>query len=114
MLVSVFPYLTKIEFSRSCPNLHLLYFHVRRTNDVLEYCEKIEVELSTFTDSTNTETPRKLVFSLTCVCVCLSICLSVCAKKFVNGYLTDKLTDLNESFGVCCNWRRIENLPEPV
>jgi len=45
--------------------------------EVLEYRQKFEVELSTFPDSTNTETPRKLVFSLTCVCV--SVCL--CVRK---------------------------------
>jgi len=50
--------------------------------EVLEYRQKFEVELSTFPDSTITETPRKLVFSLTCVCVCVSVCLSVGAKKF--------------------------------
>ena len=44
--------------------------------EVLEYRQKFEVELSTFPDSTNTKTPRKLVFSLTCVC--LSVCPSVC------------------------------------
>jgi len=43
--------------------------------EVLEYRQKFEVELSTFPDSTNTKTPRKLVFSLTCVCVCVSVCL---------------------------------------
>ena len=79
--------------------------------EVLEYRKKFEVELSTFPDSTNTETPRKLVFSLTCVCVCVCVCLSVCAKKFVSGYLTKELTDLHENCGVCCNWRRIENVP---
>jgi len=47
--------------------------------EVLEYRQKFEVELSTFPDSTNTETPRKLVFSLTCVR--LSVCLSVCERK---------------------------------
>ena len=73
--------------------------------EVLEYRKKFEVELSTFPDSTNSETPRKLVFSLTCVC------LSVCAEKFVSGYLMEGLTDLEENYGVCCNWRRIENLP---
>ena len=26
--------------------------------------------------------------------------MSVCAEKFVKGYLTDELTDLNENFGV--------------
>jgi len=77
--------------------------------EVLEYRQKFEVVITTFPDSTNTETPRKLVFSLTCVC--LSVCLSVCAKKFVSGYLTKELTDLDENYGVCCNWRRIENLP---
>ena len=77
--------------------------------EVLEYRQKFKVEISTFPDSTNTETPRKLVFSLTCVC--LSVCLSVCAKKFVSGYLTKELTDLDENYGVCCNWRRIGNLP---
>jgi len=85
--------------------------------EVLEYRQKFEFELSTFPDSTNTKTPRKLVFSLTCVClsvcqsVCQSVCLSVGAKKFVSGYLTRELTDLDENYGVCCNWRRIENLP---
>jgi len=39
--------------------------------EVLECRQKFEVELSTFLDSTNTETRRKLVFSLTCVCVCV-------------------------------------------
>jgi len=85
--------------------------------EVLEYRQKFEVELSTFPDSTNTKTPRKLVFSLTCVCVCVCVCVSVClsvclcAKKFVSGYLTRELTNLDENYGVCCNWRRIENLP---
>jgi len=65
--------------------------------EVLEYRQKFEVELSTFPDSTNTKSPRKLVFSLTCEC------LSVCAKKFVSGYLTRELTDLDENYGVCCN-----------
>jgi len=64
--------------------------------EVLEYRQKSKVELSTFPDSTNTETPRKLVFSLTCVCV--SVCK--CAKKFVNGYLTKGLTDFDENYGV--------------
>ena len=73
--------------------------------EILEYHQKFEAELSTFPDSTNTETPRKLGFSLTCVC------LSVCAKQFVSGYLTKDLTDLNENYGVYCNWRRIDNLP---
>jgi len=73
--------------------------------EVLEYRQQFEVVLSTFPDSTNTETPRKLVFSLTCVC------LSVYAKKFVSGYLTKGLADLDENYGVSFNWRRIENLP---
>ena len=41
--------------------------------EVLEYRQKFEIELSTFPDSTNTETPRKLVFSLTCVCLSVRI-----------------------------------------
>ena len=45
------------------------------------------------------------------VCVLVGLCLYVCAKKFVSGYLTKKLTDLNEIFDVCCNQPRIENLP---
>jgi len=69
--------------------------------EVLEYRQKFDVELSTFPDTTNTETPRKLVFSLTCVC----LWLSVCAKKFASGYLTKEFTDLDENYGVCCNWR---------
>jgi len=60
--------------------------------EVLEYRQKFEVELSTFPDTTNTETSRKLVFRLTCVR------LSVCAKKFVSEYLTNEVTDLNEKF----------------
>jgi len=43
--------------------------------EVLEYRQIFEVELSTFPDSTNNETSRKLVFSLTCVCVCVSVCM---------------------------------------
>ena len=65
--------------------------------EVLEYRQNFEVEQSTFPDTTNSETPRKLDFSLTCVC--LSVRLSVCAKKFVSGYLTKELTDLNENYG---------------
>ena len=49
-----------------------------------------------------------MAFSLTCVCV------SLCAKKFVSGYLRNMFTDLNENFGVCCNWPRIVNVPKPV
>ena len=44
----------------------------------------------------------------------MCVCVSVCANKFVSGYLTIKLTDLNENWGLCCNWPRIENLPKPV
>jgi len=44
--------------------------------EVLKYRQKFEVELSTFPDSTNTGTPRKMIFSLTCVCV--SVCEKVC------------------------------------
>jgi len=73
----------------------------------LESRQNLEVELSTFPDFTNTETPRKLVIRLTCVCMYMS----VCAQKFVSGYLTNMLPDLNENFCVCCNWPRIENLP---
>jgi len=39
--------------------------------EVLNTVTNSKLELSTFPDSTNTETPRKLVFSLTCVSVCL-------------------------------------------
>jgi len=79
--------------------------------EVLEYRQKFEVELSTFPDSTNTETPRKLVFSLTCVCVCVYVCVSVCLSVQKSlSYLTKELTDLDENYGVCCNWLRIENL----
>ena len=51
--------------------------------EVLEYRQKFEVELSAFPDSTNTETPRKLVFSLTCVCLSLSVrpSVSLCMRK---------------------------------
>jgi len=73
--------------------------------EVLEYRQKFEVELSTFPNSTNTETPRKLVCSLTCVCVC--VCEKVC--QWIS--YTKELTDFDENYGVCSNWRRIENLP---
>jgi len=46
--------------------------------EVLEYRQKFEVELSTFPESTSTETPRKLVFSLTCVCLSVCVCEKVC------------------------------------
>ena len=70
---------------------------------MVDYREKFEVELSTLPDSTYPETSRKLVFSLSCVGVSGSVCL-FCAKKFVSGYLTNKLTDFDENFGVSCNW----------
>jgi len=41
----------------------------------LEYRQKFQVELSTFPDTTKSETPRKLVFSLTRVCVCVRLCV---------------------------------------
>ena len=56
--------------------------------EVLEYRRKLEVEQSTFPDSTNTETSRKLFISLTCVCV------SVCAKKFSVDIVTKKKESL--------------------
>jgi len=49
---------------------------------VSEYRQKFEVELSTFPDSTNTETPRKLVLSLTCVC------MGAREKKIVSGWIS--------------------------
>ena len=63
--------------------------------EVLEYQQKFEVELtiSTFPDTANTKTPRKLVFSLTCVC------LSVFAKKFVSGYLVSEHESLSGARG---------------
>jgi len=48
--------------------------------EVLKYRQKFEVELSTFPDSSNFKTPRKLVFSLAIVCVCVSVCVSVSEK----------------------------------
>ena len=81
--------------------------------EVLEYRQKFEVELSTVPDSTNTQTARKVVFSLmyVCVCVCVFVCLSISVNKFVRGCLATMLTDLNENSGVCCDLPRIENLP---
>jgi len=63
--------------------------------EVLEYRQKFEVELSTFPDSTNTKTPRKLVFSLTCVClsVSLSVCLSVCVCEKVCQWISYESVD---------------------
>jgi len=58
--------------------------------EVLEYRQKIEVELSTFPDSTNTETPRKLDFSLTCVCVCLSVCLGEKVCQWISYERVDR------------------------
>jgi len=46
---------------------------------VLGYRQQFEAELGiVFSDSTNTETSRKLVFSLTCVCV---VCVCLSARK---------------------------------
>ena len=63
--------------------------------EVLEYRQKFEVVISTFPESTNTETPRKLVFSLTCVCVsvCLSVCLSVCVSEKVCQWISYERVD---------------------
>jgi len=44
--------------------------------EVLDYRQKFEVELSIFPDS-NTETSRKLIFSLTRACLCVCVCLSM-------------------------------------
>jgi len=47
--------------------------------EVSEYRQKFGDELGLFPDSTNTETPRKLVFSLTCVCRSVyCLCEKVC------------------------------------
>ena len=54
--------------------------------EVLEYRQKFEVELSTFPDSNNTETPRKLVFSLTCVSVCLCVQKSLSVATLRKGW----------------------------
>jgi len=52
---------------------HFTFMFVERMK-VLEYRQKFEVDLtSTFPYSTKIETSRKLVFSLTCMCVCLSV-----------------------------------------
>jgi len=59
------------------PKLRFTSMFVERM-EVLEYRQKFELELSTFPDSTNTKTPRKLVFSLTCVCVCVCLYEKVC------------------------------------
>jgi len=45
--------------------------------EVLKYRQKFEVEISTFPDCTNTETSRKLIFSLTCMCVSVCLCEKV-------------------------------------
>jgi len=74
--------------------------------EVLEYREKFEVEQSTFFLTLLTLKCQENRF---CVCVC--VCLSVSAKKSVSGYLRKAFTDLDDNFGVCCNWRRIKNLP---
>ena len=65
------------NFCPPCNKLNLPLFtsmFVERM-EVLEYRQKFEVELSTFPDSTNTKTLRKLVFSLTCVCLSVSLCV---------------------------------------
>jgi len=49
--------------------------------EALEYRQKFEVEPSTFPDSTNTETPRKEVFSLTCVSVRKSLSVDILRKS---------------------------------
>jgi len=59
--------------------------------EVLEYRQKFEVELSTCPESTNTKTPRKLVFSL--MCVCLSVCLSVCVCEKVCQWISYERVD---------------------
>ena len=56
--------------------------------EVLGYRQKLQVELSTFSDSSNTVTPRKLFFSLTCVSVCLYVCLSDCLSVYLSVYLS--------------------------
>jgi len=62
--------------------------------EVLEYRQKFGIE-----GSTKTETPRKVIFSLTCV-VRVSIWVS---EKFARRYLSKEYSRLNEIFGVCCN-----------
>ena len=82
----------KRYFSVSVNNITSMF--VERM-EVLEYRQKFEVELSTFPDSTNTETPRKLVFSLTCVCVwvCLSVRPSVCVCEKVCQWISYERVD---------------------
>ena len=60
--------------------------------EVWQYRQKFEVELSTFPDSTNTKTPRKLLLAW-------RVCVSAWAKTFVSGYLKKELTDLDENYG---------------
>jgi len=92
-------------FKSTFQSLFIISMVVERM-EVLEYRQQFEVKLSTFSDSTNTETPRKLAFSLTCVCVymcvcegvcesvcvcvCLSACLSVCLSVFLSVCLISK------------------------
>ena len=57
---------------------HFTFMFVERMK-VLEYRQKFEVDLtSTFPYSTKIETSRKLVFSLTCMCVSVYLCEKVC------------------------------------
>jgi len=78
------------------------YSHVRRTNENIGMLSKIR-SWAKHISWLLTLKRHENWFLAWRVCVC--------AKKFVSGYLTDKLTDLNENFCVCCNWRRIGNLP---
>ena len=60
--------------------------------EVLECRQKFEVELSTFPDSTNTETLRKLV-CVCLVCVCVSVCVSVCVCEKVCQWISYERVD---------------------
>jgi len=65
----------KVTYTVWCTGTHhfLTSMLVERM-EVLKFRQKFEVELSTFPDSTNTGTSRKLVFSLTRVCLCEKVC----------------------------------------
>jgi len=69
-------------FKSTFQSLFIISMVVERM-EVLEYRQQFEVKLSTFSDSTNTETPRKLAFSLTCVCVYMCVCEGVCESVCV-------------------------------
>jgi len=56
----------------------------------LEYSQKFEVELSTFPDSTNTETPGKLAFSLTCLSVRVCVCLYEKVCQWISSERVDR------------------------